>query len=204
MKLLTTLSILAEKSLEATSGRYRRAPTREIGPLHEERYSQLIEMMQFLNPSFDERKYMSYGCNCHVFGNRPMSDPGFGPPVDSLDQSCKAYKDCNKCARIVYGDDCENSTYNYTVRDDELTCMDTPDSCQRSLCECDAQFARDHMATKDVFHERYQTFYASPDGEEMWEAREKCPRSGTRGLYNPQCCTNRNGFEYYLVLFSCY
>ena len=77
------------------------------------------------------------------------------------------------------------------VKGDQLTCTDSPDTCQRSLCECDAQFAKDHMATKDVFDPSYQTFYASPDGKEMWHAREKCPRSGTRGLYNPQCCTNR-------------
>ena len=120
MKLLgmTTFSVLVDKNFGNTGslGRYPRAPTREIGPLHEERYSQLLEMFQFYNPKFDERKYLSYGCNCHVFGNRPMSDPGFGPPVDSLDQSCKAYKDCNKCVKIVHGDTCEKSTYNYTVK----------------------------------------------------------------------------------------
>ena len=224
MKLLgmTTFSVLVDKNFGTSGplGRYPRAPTREIGPLHEERYSQLLEMFQFYNPNFDERKYLSYGCNCHVFGNRPMSDPGFGPPVDSLDQSCKAYKDCNKCVKIVHGDTCEKSTYNYTVKGrvhrtalwyilnrlgggtvrwtlikgDKLTCTDSPDSCQRSLCECDAQFAKDHMTTKDVFNPSFQTFYASPDGKEMWHAREKCPRSGTRGLYNPQCCTNRKVF----------
>ena len=120
MKLLgmTTFSVLVDKNFGTSGplGRYPRAPTREIGPLHEERYSQLLEMFQFYNPNFDERKYLSYGCNCHVFGNRPMSDPGFGPPVDSLDQSCKAYKDCNKCVKIVHGDACEKSTYNYTVK----------------------------------------------------------------------------------------
>ena len=120
MKLLgmTTFSVLVDKNFGTSGplGRYPRAPTREIGPLHEERYSQLLEMFQFYNPKFDERKYLSYGCNCHVFGNRPMSDPGFGPPVDSLDQSCKAYKDCNKCVKIVHGDACEKSTYNYTLK----------------------------------------------------------------------------------------
>ena len=49
-------------------------------------------MMEAFNPKFDERKYWAYGCNCHVLGDRPMSDPGFGPPVDELDTVCKAYK----------------------------------------------------------------------------------------------------------------
>lgn len=204
MKLLgmTAFSVLVDKNFGNTGPlvRYPRAPTREIAPLHEEqRYSQLLEMFQFYNPNFDERKYLSYGCNCHVFGNRPMSDPGFGPPVDSLDQSCKAYKDCNKCVNIVHGDACENSTYNYTVKGDQLTCTDSADTCQRSLCECDAKFAKDHMKTKDVFDPLFQTFYASPDGKEMWHAREKCPRSGTRGLYNPQCCTNSDKTSPYVL-----
>merc|ERR1712227_1065424 len=66
------------------------------------RYSQLVDMMSHYNPSFDERKYWAYGCNCLILGDRPMSDPGHGPPVDALDTVCKAYKDCVKCARMTY------------------------------------------------------------------------------------------------------
>ena len=40
------------------------------------RYSQLVSMMENYNPSFDEKKYWAYGCNCLVLGDRPMSDPG--------------------------------------------------------------------------------------------------------------------------------
>merc|ERR1712025_1181954 len=60
------------------------------------RYFQLTEMMKHHNMDFDERKYWSYGCNCLILGDRPMSDPGHGPPIDSLDTVCKAYKDCVK------------------------------------------------------------------------------------------------------------
>ena len=56
------------------------------------RYSQLMSMMQNFNPDFDEKKYWAYGCNCLVLGDRPMSDPGHGAPVDSLDTVCKKYK----------------------------------------------------------------------------------------------------------------
>ena len=48
-------------------------------------------------PDFDERKYWAYGCNCLILGDRPMSDLGFGRPVDRLDNVCKAYK-----VRIVF------------------------------------------------------------------------------------------------------
>ena len=63
-------------------------------------------MMDYFNDDFDERKYWAYGCNCLILGDRPMSDPGHGLPVDALDSVCKAYKDCVKCAkdRISYRD----------------------------------------------------------------------------------------------------
>ena len=56
------------------------------------RYSQLMSMMQNFNPDFDEKKYWAYGCNCLILGDRPMSDPGHGAPVDALDTVCKKYK----------------------------------------------------------------------------------------------------------------
>ena len=49
------------------------------------RYSQLTKMMRFYNDEFDERKYWTYGCNCLMLGDRPLSQPGIGPPVDELD-----------------------------------------------------------------------------------------------------------------------
>ena len=72
----------------------------------EKRYFQLTDMMQHYNSEFDERKYWAYGCNCLILGDRPMSDPGHGPPVDALDSVCKRYKDCVKCAKMTHGDMC--------------------------------------------------------------------------------------------------
>ena len=72
----------------------------------EKRYFQLTDMMEHYNPQFDERKYWAYGCNCLILGDRPMSDPGYGPPVDALDAVCKRYKDCVKCARMAHGEMC--------------------------------------------------------------------------------------------------
>ena len=69
--------------------------------------------MEYYNSEFDDRKYWTYGCNCHVLGDRPMSDPGFGPPVDRLDSVCKQYKDCNKCAREKFGDTCIGEIVQY-------------------------------------------------------------------------------------------
>ena len=80
------------------------------------RYSQLVSMMENFNPDFDEKKYWAYGCNCLVLGDRPMSDPSKGQPVDEMDTTCKRYKDCLKCARMNHGDVCIGEFHQYSMR----------------------------------------------------------------------------------------
>ena len=44
---------------------------REVGQTpfdQERRYSQLMDMMEHYNPTFDERKFYTYGCNCLILG----------------------------------------------------------------------------------------------------------------------------------------
>ena len=72
-----------------------------IERLTEKRYQQLTTQMNFYNTNFDARRFWAYGCNCLILGDRPMSDPGLGPPVDALDNSCKQYKDCLKLCSII-------------------------------------------------------------------------------------------------------
>ena len=88
-----------------------------------------------------------------LLGDRPMSDPGHGPPVDPLDSVCKAYKDCVKCAKMTHGEMCigEFVKYRYGYRNGEAVCKDDAGSCGRSLCECDAMFARTHAPVTDHF-----------------------------------------------------
>merc|ERR1711881_732550 len=92
----------------------------------EKRYFQLTDMMGHYNHDFDERTYWTYGCNCLILGDRPMSDPGHGPPVDALDTVCKAYKDCVKCARMTYGDMCigEFVKYKYGEKNGDKYCKE--------------------------------------------------------------------------------
>jgi len=163
----------------------------------ERRYFQLVDMMTHYNPEFDERKYWTYGCQCLVLGDRPMSDPGKGPPVDALDAVCKQYKDCLKCARMEYGEQCigEFQRYSYKIfragpNKGEVKCNNNPkkdelQGCKRKLCECDAMFAKLHVASKDVFDNKYHMFW----GQDGWDANEACPRSGN-ALVTPKCCGN--------------
>lgn len=166
--------------------RNRRAGTREIGPeANDRRYAQLKEMFTSYNPEFDERKFWTYGCNCLMLGDRPMSDPGLGPAVDTLDGVCKQYKDCNKCVKQQYGNDCigEFQAYNFIYGNSGIMCTDPNNTCKRALCECDAKFAADHASKASVFDSKYHTF------ESDWKPENSCP-SGSGGSNDPQCCTN--------------
>lgn len=120
-----------------------------------------------------------------------MSDPGHGPPVDALDTVCKAYKDCLKCARMEHGDTCigEFTRYRYGLTNGQAKCKDDAGTCKRSLCECDAMFARAHVGAKDVFDNKYHMFWAAGAGHPAWEPEEEqnCPRHGS-GPVDPQCC----------------
>lgn len=50
-----------------------------------------------------------------ILGDRPMSEPGKGQPVDALDTVCKRYKDCLKCASMTHGDQCLGEIVRYRV-----------------------------------------------------------------------------------------
>jgi hypothetical protein len=165
---------------------------RQTGIDQDRRYSQLTDMMEHYNPDFDERKYWTYGCNCLILGDRPMSDPGHGPPVDALDTVCKAYKDCLKCARMEFGETCigEFVKYRYGYQNNEVKCRDGANTCDRALCECDAKFAKEHSGAKDVFTNQYHMFWSTTDGYNMWDPENDpaaCPRNGG-GVYEPKCC----------------
>jgi len=184
MKFLST-------ALTATLGlnlnRQPRAGTREIGfEGSDKRYAQLKEMFTTYNPLFDEHKFWSYGCNCLLLGDRPMSDPGLGPAVDELDGTCKQYKDCNKCAQEQFGDTCiqEFTAYSFTSATNSIQCTDEPNSCKRALCECDSRFANEHAKKTNHFDASYHSF------ESNWDPTSSCS-AGTRGIrHDPKCCSN--------------
>ena len=158
---------------------------RQTGPDGNRRYDQLVDMMEHYNPQFDERKYWAYGCQCLILGDRPMSDPGHGKPVDNLDTVCKQYKDCQKCARERFGQTCigEFVRYKYGEKNGDKFCKDQPDTCKRALCECDLQFGKNHVAHKDVFKTDYHMFW-SVSG---WEPEDMCIKEGSPP-YHPKCC----------------
>lgn len=161
------------------------APAEQVAG--EKRYSQLIEMMEYHNANFDDRQYWTYGCNCLMLGDRPMSEAGKGQPVDELDTVCKQYKDCLKCASSTYGDTCIGELIRYDM---DMTsgplCTNAAGTCGRDLCECDKLFAEEHVGVINVYDPQYHRFYGNFDSE------TQCTRGGA-GNANHQCCGAANG-----------
>jgi len=162
------------------------------GQLGARRYDDLAAIARFYMPDFDERKYWAYGCNCLILGDRPMSDPGMGKPVDELDVVCKAYKDCVKCVQMEYGEECigEFKKYRYGLNKNtkKVTCRDEPGTCERALCECDNQFGQQMPAKRDAFTTDYHMFWTTTG----WNPEEQCLRGGS-GPYEPECCGRDDG-----------
>merc|ERR1712176_695636 len=160
-------------------------------PYQVRRYSQLINMMRYYNSDFDDDKFFAYGCQCILLGDRPMSDPGEGAPIDELDTVCKKYKDCLKCARMNHDSACigEFQKYNYGPENEHLICKDDPSensdsACKRSLCECDLAFAQEHALSASTFNNYYHLFRS----ENGWDAQIECSHKEFGGIWDPQCC----------------
>merc|ERR1712176_133377 len=118
----------------------------ELG-IAQRRYDQFESMASAFDRKFDKRVITKYGCNCPHLGDRPLSDPGKGTPVDELDRVCLTFKQCTKCAKQRFGEDCISEFKRYVFAEDrngfskQASCLDEVGSCNRALCECDKMFA---------------------------------------------------------------
>ena len=138
---------------------------------------------------FDVRKYWAYGCHCFLLGDRPLSEMGKGQPKDSLDNVCKAYKDCQKCVRANHGDTCigEFVAYNWKFSNKQQSYItsDTVDSCSEQLFQCDLKFAIDSFANKNVFSNDYHMFWSETGFDK--EEDIHCPTGGSAPVEH-SCC----------------
>jgi hypothetical protein len=149
------------------------------------RYDQLVSMMGHFNKDFDEKKFWTYGCNCLMLGDRPMSDLGHGQAVDAIDKTCKRYKECLKCAREKWSEDCigESQRYGWKIGPEQsVMCNNQKSSCKRAICECDKMFAMEHAGVADSYDENYHMFWTQTG----WNHEENCVH-GTEKT-NSQCC----------------
>ena len=121
-----------------------------------------------------------------------MSYPGKGRPVDELDTICKAYKNCLQCARMEHGETCvaEFVKYNYVVANGDVQCWNMPNSCEDSLCTCDAMFAKAHHENKGFWNINYHMFQSA----EGWDPDHDCSagsggQGGSGGQADMKCCS---------------
>jgi hypothetical protein len=119
-------------------------------------------MAQVFDSQFDNKMITDYGCNCPELGDRPLSDPGRGAPVDDLDKVCQKFKQCTKCAKEEFGEECISEMIRYQFAKSTADCKDKKGSCERALCECDRMFAFDlagvDKSTVRVTHGRARIF----------------------------------------------
>ncbi|CAG5102009.1 Oidioi.mRNA.OKI2018_I69.chr1.g100.t1.cds [Oikopleura dioica] len=151
----------------------------------------LVGWMQFYNPSFTPEKYWNYGCNCFIQGSDDgvIVKRGKGTPVDDLDNACKLYRDCLKCAREIHGESCIDDIKNYNVNIDRKKCRDRPGTCVRAVCECDAMFAAKHA---DSLHQ-FNDFFNISSSTSGWDPKTDCAFGKKRGQMIPKCCNSRAG-----------
>ena len=105
-----------------------------------------------------QAKRFYYGCNCYLHKRHRTFLGSYGTPVDEYDASCLELQRCYASVR-ARSPDCDNKGRvpyywfeMYPTSDEELAktpldereikCLDSPCSCQRMICECDAKFAR--------------------------------------------------------------
>lgn len=163
----------------------------------ERRYKDLKEMAKkFFHKKglkgknkFDEKKYWAYGCHCLMLGDRPMSEMGKGSPVDSLDNKCKAYKDCQKCVREKHGDQCIGEFVDYyqkwSKKSNGFVTSAAAGTCPRALYECDLQFVKDTYAERDAFNTDYHMFWTTTGFDK--DDDSSCPTGGSNPV-DHACC----------------
>ena len=92
------------------------------------KYPNLADVLDTAAPGVDHSKILSYGCQCQFLDGRPLASAGNGHPVDEIDSACKQYRECQTCAQMDDGADCnvENVDWMYRVDLDvpQLDCLD--------------------------------------------------------------------------------
>lgn len=138
----------------------------------------LVNLLDHYNKDWDVSTdyWTNYGCNCR--GDLDRQANGSGKAVDELDSNCKVWKQCLKCAEC---EDVLASKYTVRKRRGEYSCKDPVGTCERSICECDLQFA---IASGEVA--------ADWDNKKWGYNQDKCEKQ-QGGNFVGECCFNQDG-----------
>ena len=154
------------------------------------KYENIAKAILYLHAGEDREwgRYMPYGCHCAVNGPTDLL-AGSGQPLDEIDSACKRHKECTTCAmsdfdqascpwwkpykmtvmfdnqtgekKLVCCKLCRNSASN------NFTPVDEPNSCKRSLCECDMQLAKDIYEQRESYNRNNHHTHGSIDTNQV-------------------------------------
>merc|ERR1712037_162095 len=117
-----------------------------------------IENMPKLS-SQGKDSFQKYGCYCTPHKDAVQNHlwVGQGAPVDEIDALCKDLWDAYKCLPIDEDGCSSTEPYKWKVqKGDIVKCSDKPDTCARTVCETDKDFATEVSkmvgAWKSKFH----------------------------------------------------
>ena len=71
-------------------------------------------------------------------------------------------KQCLNCTIDKYGNTClpEFVQYNLDIDENGITCLDGAGTCERNLCECDKEFAINHLTAESVYNRDFSNIYS--------------------------------------------
>lgn len=129
--------------------------------------------------SFNAEQFWQYGCHCWFVGGNAISAHSQGPPLDKLDNKCKAYKNCLKCVRNKHGDAClmetNRYTWKYASKEHRFVAKNTTGTCKHDLFECDVRFLKDTFSFRTLYDSTYD-----PMVNEYFDrtSDDYCPKNG--------------------------
>jgi len=150
-------------------------------------------------------RYEYYGCYCLQQGSQEIGVLGYGVPLDPIDKSCSAFKQCYKCLLAEHsgeGKTCTGGELGYKLdllEEDNvrsLSCGNPIGSCKRNICECDKALAEklsEHESSWD------KELHADKGG---FVKDDFCMRKASSGGSSPadpspeQCCGDKTTFPF--------
>jgi len=163
------------------------------------------KMDQFEFNTFWSRLW-SYGCHCFsADSDRPMSEMGFGIPVDGVDSACRAYKRCQRCVSQQYNGttpigECIGEFVRYRWvegMDGYPAYAGQGNTCEEGLFQCDYNFAM------DLFDEPpLDPRFSKVDSIYGWDrfAYGNCKRPERNDVpYRHECCHTGGNWQWYNV-----
>ena len=143
-------------------------------PNDDKNWMDLTAMLDYYNDEWKlNSEYLTdYGCHCR--NNLDRRQEGLGSPYGAVDTNCHIWKQCLKCARTLYGDECtaQDIKYNVKLSEGSYQCQNAPGTCRKAICECDLGWFLSFVTTFSWF----QQF----SGIILPNQNSICPTHGTR------------------------